>query len=100
MAYPPFAGGRSPFSDKVFVLIEADDRRLFCLYPDREAITDSGMGLPPCGTLRTEKTVSGYPYAPPESGGRCFVQLFRMAEPAGQAAGNDILVDFAHIERA
>lgn len=51
------------------------------------------MSLPPGGTLRTKKTVSGYPYTPPESGGRCFIQLFRMAEPAGQAVGYDILVD-------
>ena len=58
------------------------------------------MSLPLCGTLRTMKTVSGYPYTPPESGGRCFIQLFRMAEPAGQAVGYDILVDFAHIKRA
>ena len=43
------------------------------------------MSLPPGGTLRTKKTVAGYPYTPPESGGRCFIQLFRMAEPAGQA---------------
>ena len=52
------------------------------------------MSLPPGGTLRTKKTVSGYPYTPPESGGRCFIQLFRMAEPAGQAVGYDILVEF------
>ena len=58
------------------------------------------MSLPPCGTLRIKKTVSGYLYAPPESCGRCFIQLFRMAEPAGEAVGDDILMDFAHIERA
>ena len=99
MAYPPFASGRRPFSDKVFVLIEADSRRLFRFYPDRETIIYSGMSLPPCGTLHGKETLFRYPYAPSESGGRCFIQFFRMAEPAGQAVGYDILMDFAHIER-